>query len=656
MRSKVTVVLLFLNVVVFGYIYYFMAVRDPTLESRRRVLPPEIASLKAFTRTTRSGETVRLEKRDNTSWWLTAPFEWPANPNAVNRIHNELQFLEHETSFTVAELEKGGQSLADYGLNNPMLTLDLGTVGKEFRLLVGDDTRTGNRLYLYAPATQRVHVVSRSLAESVGLPLSDLRTDTIFTIPVFEVRSLNIQTGAPAEGQTTTPANLKVRLRRDQSGRWGFETPIIARADKAGVETTINALNSLTALSFPDQVEADRTGLDAPILRVTFEGTARRETLLLGSAAADGAYYARFEDKNVIFTAQVPEPLLKVLRSSQEELRDRHVLDLDPGSVTALTITAPGLPELSLQRLEATGNGQAQWQAVTRSDGQAPVTTAADADVIGDLLEKLKRLSASKFLSDAPSDADKENWGFNRPEREISLSLSTGGGLTGNDPTTALLQIGVSPDRPGLAFARLNNPPFVYEIVPDILNDTPVTALHYRQRLLRKLPEGAVLTSLSLVDLGTGTSIYSQKLAAGDKSWDAALAVESESARKALRAVIDELATLRAARFTAESFSSDHAITPEGSHPWRYRLDYTVSFANAPDTPASLFVTERLGGSTLLAGTAEFGGVTFAVNQPLLDALFTLTYREKNDPGPAPAPPADPAPAPAENKPAGTQP
>ena len=647
MRSKVTVVLLFLNVVLFFYIFKFeekWRAERANLEARRRVLPPEIASLNSFTRTDRTGESVKLEKRDDT-WWLAAPYEWPANPNAVSRIHNELQYLEHETSFAVADLAKGGQTLADYGLAEPALTLEFGAADKTYRLLIGDDTRTGNRLYVLSPDTERIHVVNRSLAESVGLPLADLRNDSLFTIPVFEIRSLNIQTGPPS--------NLKIRLRRDQAGNWAFETPILARASKTNVEVTINSLNALTAKSFLERIEADRTGLDAPVLRVTFEGTGRRETLLLGQASADGEYYARIEDKNVVFTTAVPAVLLNVLRSSQEELRDRHVLSFDRAAVTSLALAAPGQPGISLRKLEAapTANGAPaaanppEWQVVTRADGQAPLTGAADADVVKDLLDKLEKLSVVKFLSDAPSAADIENYGFNRPEREITLGLTTGGGLSGNEPTTLVLQIGVSPDRPGVAYARLTNSPFVYEILPDILEDTPTLARHFRQRLLRRLPEGAQITSLSLVDLAGGEPIYTQKLKEGDKNWDAALAVEPELVRNALAALLREISTLRAARFTAETFSSDQTATPEGNRPWRYRLDYTVAFAGAPESPASLLLTERLGGSTLVAGTADFGGVAFTVTQPMLDALFALTYSNKQDPGPAPATnPPEPSP------------
>lgn len=637
MRSKVTVVLLFLNVVLFFYIFQFeekWRAERATMEAKRRVLPPEIASLDSFTRTLRSGESVKLEKRGD-AWWLTRPYEWPANPNAIARIHNELQYLEHETSFAVADLAKGGQTLADYGLADPALTLDFTAAGKSFKLLIGDDTKTGNRLYLLSPDTERIHVVGRSLAESVGLPLGDLRTDSIFTIPVFEVRSLNLQTAAPA--------NLKVRLRRDQSGRWGFETPILARANKAAVETTVNRLNALTAKTFVDRIEPGRTGLDNPQLRVTFEGNARRETLLLGQPAGNGEFYARIEDKEVVFTTAVPEDLLAKLHAAQESLRDSHVLDFDPVTVTSITIGAPGQPELSLQRLEAaTGVTGPAWQVVARVNGQAPVTTPADTAVVDDLLKKLQALAAVKFLSDAPSAADVENYGFNRPEREVTLALNTGGGLSGNEPSSQILQIGISPDRPGTAFARLTNPPFVYEIVPDLLDDTPVQARHYRERLLRQLPREAAVTGVSLVDLATGATVYARRLGEKERVWDNVIATEAAATRPALGSLVNELATLRAAAFMSDEFSPDHADTPEGNRPWRYRLDYTVAFAGAAEAPASLFLTERLGGSTLVAGTADFDGVTFTVTQPLLDALFTLTYSATQDPGPVAAPETKP--------------
>ena len=94
-----------------------------------------------------------------------------------------------------------------------------------------------------------------------------------------------------------------------------------------------------------------------------------------------------------------------------------------------------------------------------------------------------------------------------------------------------------------------------------------------------------------------------------------------------MQAVIERLRTLRAVRFTQGSFSEKGAGGED--HPWRYRLDATIALpggAGAGQTGvSSLWLAERSGGSEQLAGSREFNTV-FQIEQPLLDALWTLTY------------------------------
>ncbi|HVT72893.1 MAG TPA: DUF4340 domain-containing protein [Lacunisphaera sp.] len=663
MRSKVTVVLLFLNVVLFFYIFNYeekWKAEQKTLEARRRVLGPEAAAIDSLTRTMRNGPTVKLERRNDT-WWLSQPYDWPANANAVSRITNELQFLEHDTSFAVADLAKSGQTLADYGLTDPAITLSFTSAGKAYTLKIGDDTKIGNRLYVLSADGTRIHVVGRSLADTTGMPLDEIRADSIFTVPVFEVRSLNLQAAAPS--------NLKVRLRRDAAARWSFEAPINARASKSAVEVTINTLNGLKAKNFLDPKEADpeRTGLGSPAVRVTLEGNARRETLLLGKpagatvpASGEGTlphteYFAKVEDKAVAFTVDVPEPLLAVLRTAQEALRDPHVLDFEPDTVTSLVIAAPGQPELTLQKLEAGASGSAGgWQAVVRLPGQVPQTTTADTAIVEDLLQKLKLLSAHdmgkdrpRFVSDAPSAADLEDKGFNRPEREITLNLNTGGGLRGNEPSAQTLQVGISPGQAGQAFARVTGAPFVYRILPDILDQAPASARYFRQRLLRELPDSARITTIKLADLATGQVYYQVHNEHAVTFEGLAKADQPEATLKVGVVLLAQIRTLKAKRFVAETFSTDHADTPQGTQPWKYRLDTDIVFAggagDASNTTSTLYLTERIGGTTLYAGTAEFGGVEFEVTPEMLQAVFAFTYAAKNDPGVPAAPEADAA-------------
>lgn len=645
MRSKVTIILLFLNVVLFYYIFYVEKPRlteRAILEARKKVYGPEVATIDSLTRTGRNGPTLKIERRGE-AWWLSQPYDWPANPNAVDRMLNELRFLEHETSFAVEDLTKNGRTLKEYGLEDPAFTLTFTSAGKTYVSQIGDTTEIANRLYLLSPDGTRIHVVGRSLADSIGLPIESLRSTSVFTIQVFEVRSLNIQTAA-----------LKVRLQRDASARWGFEAPIRARASKGKVEVTINALNALTAKKMLElsATDLERTGLSSPALRVTLEGNLRRETLLIGAAvpakpgAASGTdqeYFAKIEDKAVVFTVPISQALLEDLRSAQEKLRDAHVLDFEPRTVTGITLSAPEESGLTLQQLVP---GSAPWQVVVHLNGQAPLTNQAETPLVDELLQKLHLLTKTEFLSDNPTAAQLENWGFTRPERIITLNLSNGGGPSGTDPSSVTLQMGVASDK--TVAARTTNAAFVYQIVPDILNATPVLARYYRQRQLRVL-EGAKIQGVALTEKDSGAPIYVQQLNETQSTWDLAVANEPEIRRKAIGALLTQLHTLTAKQFTADLFTPDHANTPQGPRPWKYRLDVNFAFAGGsaatPNPVSTLYLTDRLGGNTQLAGTAEFGGAVFEITQELLDAIFTLTYREKNDPGVPPSSPAVTAPA-----------
>lgn len=646
MRTKVTLVLLFLNVVLFYYISHF-EIREIDKLPGKIVYGSEIASIDSFARKDRSGVAVLLEKRGS-NWWLTKPYEWPANPNAISGIISELQHLNHETSFTVADLAKNGQSLGDYGLINPVLTFTFVSGGKSYETKVGNTTPVANRLYLLSPDGSRIHVVGSSLLDRLELSLDSLRSPSIFSIPLFEIRSLSIQTTA------------KVRLRRDGE-RWSLEAPIQTRADKNAVNTTVNALNSLQAVKFleaRDATDLALTGLATPILQVTLEGNARWETLLLGRPVAETArpvrseggtiyppiyYYAKFADKPAVFITSLPSAplegskstLLESLLGAQEKLRDAHILDFDPHGVTAITLAAPGQPELNLHRLEAAAGTEA-WQLISRNgNSQAPQTIPADTTLIAELLKKLDLLSAQKFISDAPSAADRENYGFNRPEREIALNLNSGGGPRGTDASTLTLQIGVKPEERGSAYAMMANAPYVYQVDPVILEYTPVDIRQFRQRLLRELQEGARITALSLTETGNPKPLYAHQLGEGE-TWEKALLSEPAARQKALIALLVQLRSLRAQRFISESFNADHAESAGTSYPWKYQVEATLALAGgngATQTSTTVLqLTDRLDASTQLAGSAEFG-VTFAVMQEMLDALFALTYAEKHDPG-----------------------
>jgi len=622
MRSKVTLVLLFLNVALFFFIFYFerdWRIERASQEARRRVLGPEAANIRTLEVTgTAPGSSFSIERRGD-AWFLTRPVEWPANLNAVSRILNELQFLEHETSFSTRDLEKNGQKLADYGLDQPKLTLsftsgDEGAAGRTTVLRIGDTTKVGDHLYLLSNDGQKIHVVSRSLADSLSVPFDQLRSDVIYSIQVFEARSLNLQTAAPS--------NVRVRLDREGT-RWLFRTPVNARAGKNATELAINALDALRVKSFVLQNPPATPPAAAPSLRVTIEGNNRHETLFVGAQTdEDHVYYAQLEDRRAIFTVSIPQGLMNTLRNAADDLRDRHILDFDASAVTSITLSALNQPELALQRLESAGGGhEAGWQIIRRgSASPGSQALAADSAAVQRLLEQLETLSALRFQSDAPTNADIEDWGFNRPEREVALTIG------GTPSTQVTLQVGLPTKRENIAYARIAGLPSVYAVEPDILKDTSASPLAWRERLLESLPASARITSLTLTNAGDNSVVYSRKLSESE-TWETAVASEAPARKAAVTEILGQLRALRAARFVQDGFP-DKVFAAGEVRSWKYRLDATVALPGGAGAgqvnTMTLWFAERTGGTEQLAGSKDFGAV-FAVEQPLLDALWTLT-------------------------------
>lgn len=641
MRTKVTLILLLLCIALYAFIFYF----DHDIRAR---VSPEAAK-KVFGSEVDAVERieivndllpspVNLEKR-GTDWFIAGSGGWPANSNAVQRILSELQFLEHETSFSVADLTEGGQTLADYGLEDPALVLRFGRDSLSTELRVGAVTQVANKLYVLSPDGKRIHVVDRSLADSFRVSLDQLRADTIFSVPVFEARSLSIQ--------LPSPSNLRVRITK-AGGRWIFEAPIQTRADKSSVEIVINRLNALRVRAFIDASTVDdaTTGLANPDLRITLEGTSRRETLLLGRPVPGPLplRYARLEDRAQIFTVETEPQFVDSLLNAQNDLRDRRVLEFDPSRLTSIDIRSPGRPDLRLQRLE-TG----AWQVAARpadAGAQPPLPQPADPQLVARLVEALESLRVEEFQSDAPSAAELENWGFNRPEREVTLNFASPGG---GAPAAASisLALAVANEREGRIYARVGGSSSVLLVPAETLGRVPVAPRAYRDRNLRTLPPGARIVGIELWHLPDNTVLFSRELKeGGPSSWNEALADDSVEVRAAALTLIGELRELRAQSFVQDEFTP--TIPVAGSNrPWAYQLETTIALSGGDTTQtttSALFVSERIGGTTLLAGSPELGCV-FEVTQPFLDACFALTTGA-SDPGPT-APeetPAQPAP------------
>ena len=646
MRFKFTVFLLALNVIAFGmiaYLNYQAKQVEPSTGGLSRQIGRELIDADRIELHGRGIETPRILERKGSTWHLIEPMQWSANYFAINRILNQLQFLEEEASFSVDEIEKTGQSLADYGLENPLLKIVIAEGDETISLSIGTLTEIGNNVYFLGPDAREIFVVNRQVIDSLLVDLNDLRSREIFDIPVFEVDALGLQIRS---GNTADGSSLKVRLARND-GAWIFEAPLAAKANPALVDNTVNTLTAAKVRRFLETEEADPIvqGLETPFMQVTIYGNKRRQTLIVGNLDPDsqGApqYFAKLEDNPAIFTV-LARPF-DALREAQEALRERNFMNFDSSMLSTINISENGR-KIRLQKLET---GENDWQVLESKGGNEIQPYRADPAIMDSLIKDLSSLRAKGFTADAPSTSDIESYGFNNPRRVVTLSFSEG------DPLTLMLAYPEN-SRDAL-YAKTNLADFIFKVERSAtLRMIPLNTPYYRNRTLDILPAAARISALQLTNLQTGEAIFDYALGQENIPWNELIEEFDVNHAEHVPVLLGAIRKFEVKSYLLDSYAEAYPVDAEKSLPWRFRLSATIQLpgdeTDRTETREYVF-TDRLSGTVQVAGSKQYNTI-FEIPQSLLDALYELTEdmeippEMKGEPVPTPAP-IEPVPTPA---------
>ena len=638
MRFKFTVFLLALNVIAFGLIAYLNHQArqiEPSTGGLSRQIGRELIDADRIELHGRGIETPRILERKGSTWHLIEPMQWSANYFAINRILNQLQFLEEEASFSVDEIEKTGQSLADYGLENPSLKIVITKGDETVSISIGTLTEIGNNVYFLGPDALEIFVVNRQVIDSLLVDLNDLRSREIFDIPVFEVDALGLQIRS---GNTADGSSLKVRLARN-NGAWIFEAPLAAKANPALVDNTVNTLTAAKVQRFLETEQTDPIvqGLETPFMQVTIYGNKRRQTLIVGNLDPDsqGApqYFAKLEDNPAIFTV-LARPF-DALREAQEALRERNFMNFDSSMLSTINISENGR-KIRLQKLET---GENDWQVLESKGGNDIQPYRADPAIMDNLIKDLSSLRAKGFTADAPSTSDIESYGFNNPRRIVTLSFSEG------DPLTLMLAYPEN-NRDAL-YAKTNLADFIFKVERSAtLRMIPLNTPYYRNRILDILPAAARISALQLTNLQTGEAIFDYALGQENIPWNDLIEELDADHAEHIPVLLGAIRKFEVKSYLLDSYAEAYPVDAEKSLPWRFQLSATIQLpgdeTDRTETREYVF-TDRLSGTVQVAGSKQYNTI-FEIPQSLLDALYELTEdmeippEMKGEPVPTPAP------------------
>jgi hypothetical protein len=611
MRIKFTLTLILLNVITFGLIW-FLDHRSLQTEQQATQLAEQIRDEVAeATQTKLSGRAIDLPHllvRNGENWELTEPVRWPANYFAVNRILNQLQFIEEEASFTVDAIESSGQSISDYGFDDPILEIELEHANKTTALALGTPTELGNKIYLLGPKKSLIYVVNRSSIDSLFTDLNALRSRKILDLPVFEIDALSLQLKTPT-------GSLKVRLAKAEN-TWQFEAPFATSADPALVASTINTLSSIPVIRFVEFNSSDPVaqGLDDPSMHITLYGNKREQTLLVGnadpSAQGESTYFARLEGRPTVFTIQA-QPV-DALRQAQQDLRKRNFFEFNTADADSILI-GEGETELRLQKLE-TGD----WQIIETAASGEIQPQRADAQVMSMLLRDLNKLRALNFAIDAPTPAELGQLRFNTPRRQLKINFSN------NDPLELFLAH--PEENETQLYARTDKAPFVYEIERRlILKLLSLNPLDYRDRTLEQLPTAARITALKINPLSTTegpNATHAFSLNDAQPDWPACIEKLPIKQGAALLDILDAFKNFEVSAYLEDNFKASGT----GATPWQSKLSATVLL---PDGNGGRKITQDYYLTDRVGGTRQFGGsekhnCSFEINQKLMEALYVF--------------------------------
>lgn len=621
MRLRLTLTLLLLNLLLAGVIWYLdkeARAAEEFARASRQVFRPALGEVQRVEWHLGGEHRWTVERRAE-DWHLLHPQSWPANPFAVTRLLNQLEFLRAESRIPAGDLAAAGQQAADWGLApaRGQLRLRAGALPAETLLEIGDPTRMGGNLYVRDPGGADILVVGGELLTALEAPLEEWRQPGVFQIPAFEIRSLSLQ--------ITQPGNLTVRLAR-HAGGWRFEAPLQVEADPREVQVTLQGLAGLEAADFPNP-DAAAQGLGAPPMRLTIEGNNRRQTLLLGSlvpSAQPPRFFARLGDNATVFT--VPAEPLNNLRVLQERLREKRLLGREAVTVIGLRIEGGARP-VALQRLES-----GQWQLVAEGPDGGLTTLPAETPMVQALVDRLLQVEAVSFLSDAPSEADLAAYELDQPQRRVEIRTAQG---------VRVLRLGAFDPANSLLFAKLEDAPFVYQVRPDLLGLLRTRALDYRRRALHELPAGATVVSAEVRDLADGRPLFSLNGTGPEPAWPGAPDALPEAQARAWAALRAALRRMEARDLVLSPFDEAGFARGGQTYVWRHELTVRVALAGGDGTQEQTLrylLANRAGGTVWHAG-APAADVVFTLPDALLEA-FSLLLAE-----PLPAPPEDSPPA-----------
>jgi len=303
------------------------------------------------------------------SWEITAPKTLAADQDSVSSLLSSFSSLTSDRL-----IEQKVDNTAAYGLADPPLEI-VATLkdNKTQKLLIGDQTPSGNAYYAMLSGDPRLFTIASYSKTSLDKSANDLRDKRLVTADLDKVSQIELHNAAK---------NQDVTLARNKDA-WQVLRPSAYRADADQVDELVRALRE-AKMDLSGAYEAVKTAAAfksaQPGANARLTGTSGIQELEIRKSKDKDDYYARSSAVPGIY--KVAATTGASLNKGLDDFRNKKLFDFayqDP------------------EKIEMHDGAKSYFLTRSGSEWWGPDGKKLDAATVDAVVEKIRSLAASKF-------------------------------------------------------------------------------------------------------------------------------------------------------------------------------------------------------------------------------------------------------------------
>jgi hypothetical protein len=331
-----------------------------------KILAVKEADISRFDLKKDGAEQVGGERSSSGPWRITSPTPLPADQSAISSLLGTFSSLNSERL-----VEEKASNLVPYGLAAPKLEVDLSEKdNKTQKLLLGDETPAGNGIYAKLDGDPRVFTIPKYDKTSIDKNPNDLRDKRLLTVESDKISQVDL-----------VGKKQEIAFGRNKD-EWQIVKPRPLRADGTAVDELVRALTDAKMELDPSyDPKKDASLFSAAAAVATAKVTAESGTQELQVRKNKEDYYAKSSIVEGVY--KVPSTLGQALDKNLDDFRNKKLFDLgfdDSNKIEIRDVT---------KSYFLTRSGEDWWSSSAKK---------MDAGTVQELIDKLRDLSASKFV------------------------------------------------------------------------------------------------------------------------------------------------------------------------------------------------------------------------------------------------------------------